>query len=1159
MLRSKPLFRCQGIEHERYALKKRALMLSAATVALLSGSALADTDITNKVGSPIDTQTDGNITIESDGSVVVTANPPTAAAVTIDSNAIVNNEGVISYNGIEAATGVKLQTGNTGEYEQTGTLDLTGQGTGKVGIAIAGPSGNPNSGTFTGVVPADGGSPVAINLESGATISVRGDTSIGISQLSGTNLVGDIDLDGTLGVLPTSSSSTKSSIGNVIAINLAGTMTGSINVGTNGVVSATGQGAEGIQTLGAISGSITNQGTIEAIGTAVANVNANISQPQAGTALGIGASVGGGIYNAGPATTSDTTTNRAVIQTQGDAPAVLINPTIGSASPTSSLVIGVYNDTTDPGYSFLNRGSISGDSASAGTDVTTVSIVGASSTVQTILQGGILNGGSITATATTNDKVTSATADALVIGNYAVLQGQGLTNSNESNLGSISASVSGPESGTASAITIQQYGDLPMITNSGTISAAVSTTNPQFVTSLTAYAIYDASGTLSTITNTGTISATTTTLANNAQLAVAANLSVNQTGVNFQNAGTVTGNIYFGTGADVLNISGTAQQAARVSGNVNFGGTSSCNVQTGLCTTASGTTSACLNKDCDDSLNIGNFGTLTGAVTESLGSRVDVTIESGGTLNLENTPLNLGTNNVSGLYANNFDVATGANLGLVLSNSFNIAVNPQNGALIQAQSASIGNDTPIAISFGSYIGNCISGQECNVGGSTTTKFDLISTPKGELDISAGELNSINTSFRSTLPFLFTGNLCTWNVDGTSTCSGVNPGNSEVVLNLTPKTPQQLDLTGYALKMFPYANESLVNDDTLGAAMLNDITNAQQAQSAYAAYAPDVSGAERALAISLTDDATNVVAARQRTLREYANQDGDLTMWTQEFVERLNQDNTSAGTGYSDSGFGFVLGADEGDPVDGRYGGAFTFFSGGMSAKAPLLQKTNSEWYMLTGYTDWHGRGFFLDTQGTVGYANFSGTRTLELADGFKRSALETHPGEYLAGGATAGLQYNVYGAQLMPQISVDGLAMRQEGYTERTAGTIQTDEDGFDLHVEPNYAASARMFAGLDTRDDINIGDILLQPEARAGYRYDFANGQESVTANFVDVTPVDQFKISGPKPANGNALAGGGLSLSTGAWSLGLSFDYLYANSGNTSEEGTLTLIGRI
>lgn len=1138
-------------------MNKRALMLSAATVALLTGSALADTDVTKQLTSPIDTQTDGNITIESDGSVIVTANPPTAAAVTINSNAIVNNEGLISYNGVDAATGVKLQTGVTGEYEQTGTLDLTGTGTGKTGIAIAGPSGNPNSGTFTGVIPAGGGSPIAINLESGATISVRGDTSIGINQLSGTNLVGDIDLDGTLSVIPTSGTSTKTSLGNVIAIDLAGTMTGNLNIGTNGIVAASGQGAEGIQTLQQITGSIINNGTIEAIGTSNTNINPNVAQPEAGTALGIGNSVTGGIYNAGPATTSDTTTARATISTQGNAPAVLINPTIGNASPTTNLTIGPYNDATDPGYSFLNRGTISGSSATAGVNVTGVSIVGASQTVQTILSGGMFNGGSISATATTNTKVQSAIADALVVGNYATFGTNGLVNSNESNLGTISASVSGPESGTASAITIQQFGDLASINNSGIISAAASTTSPQFVTSLTAYAIYDASGSLSSITNTGTITATATALANNGQLAVAADLAVNQKGVNFQNMGAVTGNIYFGTGADVLNIAGTAQQAANVVGNISFGGNSSCNANTHLCTVTGGQTYACLTADCNDQLTIGNFGTVTGAVTEALGNRVDVFIDSGGTLNLQNTPLNLG-NNVTGLYAGTFDVATGAKLGLVLSNSFNLAVNPQTGALIQAQNASIGDDTPFAISFGSYIGNFIPGQGV-VGANTTTKFDLLSTPDGQLAISAAELASINTSFRTSLPFLFTGNLCTWNVNGTSTCSGSNPGNSEIVLNLTPKTTQQLGLTGYALKMFPYANESLVYDDQLGAAMLNGITNAQQAQAAYAAFAPDVSGAERALAVSLTDDATNVVAARQRALRQYANQDGDLTMWTQEFVERLNQDNTVDGSGFTDSGFGFVLGADEGDPADGRYGGAFTFFSGGMSAKAPLLQKTNSEWYMLTGYTDWHGRVFFLDTQASVGYANFTGSRTLDLESGFRRTALETHPGEYMAGGATAGLQYNIYGAQLMPQISLDGMAMRQEGYTEKTAGAVESGTDGFDLHVEPNYAASARMFAGFDTREDINIGDMLLQPEARAGYRYDFANGQEQVTANFVDVTPIDQFKISGPKPDKGNAVAGGGIGLSTGAWSLGLSFDYLYANSGNTSEEGTLTLIGRI
>ena len=47
----------------------------------------------------------------------------------------------------------------------------------------------------------------------------------------------------------------------------------------------------------------------------------------------------------------------------------------------------------------------------------------------------------------------------------------------------------------------------------------------------------------------------------------------------------------------------------------------------------------------------------------------------------------------------------------------------------------------------------------------------------------------------------------------------------------------------------------------------------------------------------------------------------------------------------------------------------------MSGKAPLIQKTQSEWYMATGYTDWHGRGFFLDTQASVGYAHLDGSQS----------------------------------------------------------------------------------------------------------------------------------------------------------------------------------------
>jgi len=1123
-------------------LTKRALLLSAAVAALLCGRAAADTTISTKVSTPQNTDTDGNITITSGGSIVITASPPVAAAVTIHSdNALVNNQGLISYNGVSSATAIQLTTGYTGEFESTGKIQLTGAGSSKVGILIAGVPSDLNSGTFTGLIPSGGSLPVAIDLAAGSTTALQGDDSIGISQLSGTNIVGNINVGGSLTVAPTSSTSNSTSIGHVIAINLAGSMTGNLDIQTGGIVQATGEQAEGIQILGPLTGTFENNGTLETAGTLRVNPT-NTNQPEAGSALLIGSNITGGIYNAGPTTISDTTTARGVISTGGNAPTIVINPALANPSPTSNLVIGIFNDSTDPGYSFLNRGIITGTSINPDTPVTTFSIVGASSTAETQFLGGLFNGGSISAAATTNTKTATVTANALYIGNYAMVPD--IVNSNESTSGSISATITGPESGTAYAIWIAPLANYCVpgsstcpsmsLNNSGTISATATTTNPNFVSGLAAYAIYDQSGSLNSITNSGTISAITTTLKNNSQIAVAADLSLNSTGVTFTNTGTVNGAILFGSGNDVLDVYGTAQTPALVNGNVSFGG----------CNSGSG--------NGNDTLTIGQFASVTGAITEKLGCHVDVSIAQGGTLNIQNTSANLGSN-VVGLYAGSFDMAAGSNLGLVVSQPFNLSLNPQAGALIDSLSANIGNDSNFKISFGSYISNFQPGK--GTFGSPTATFDLLSAPIGSLLISGSELQTIETDFATTIPFLFSGTLCTWNINGRSTCQGGNPGQSELVLNLTPKTAQELGLTGYALKMFPFANEALTYDDALGAAMLNNIQNAQQAQQAYDAFAPDVSGATRALAISLTDDATNVVAARQRALRQYANQDGDLTLWTQQFVERLNQDNTTAGTGYTDSGFGFTLGADEGDAADGRYGGAFTFFSGGMSAKAPLLQKTRSEWYMATGYTDWHGQVFFLDTQATVGYAHLTGSRTIDLS-GFMRTANNTRPAEYLSGGATAGLQYDVIGAAVMPQISLDGLAMRQEGYTE-TGGGGQTG-DGFDLHVEPNYAASLRAFAGVDARDDLNLGDLLLQPEARAGYRYDFANGQENATVNFAAVQPLTQFEVSGPKPDKGNALAGAGVGVSTGAWSIQLGVDYLYANSGNTSEEGTLTLLGR-
>jgi outer membrane autotransporter protein len=184
----------------------------------------------------------------------------------------------------------------------------------------------------------------------------------------------------------------------------------------------------------------------------------------------------------------------------------------------------------------------------------------------------------------------------------------------------------------------------------------------------------------------------------------------------------------------------------------------------------------------------------------------------------------------------------------------------------------------------------------------------------------------------------------------------------------------------------------------------------------------------------------------------------------------------------------------------------------------------------------------------VDVPNGDGTDTV-----LNREAIQQHPGEMLSGGVTTGAIFDESGTVFTPQVNFDGLAMRQEAYSESGGG------NGMDLHVASSYDQSLRAFAGVNVRQDFDFTDFLLQPDITAGYRYDLANGAESLKGNFESVTPVSIFEITGPKPDKGNAVIGGGVAVSTGAWSLGLNFDYLKAGSGNTAEQGTITLLGRI
>jgi Autotransporter beta-domain len=1176
-------------------VNKRALMLTVAALALMGTPAYAATvtgcdststtdytDITTKVTVPLCTSlankgAPGDILIDTTGSVVVsgpTGNNALVPAITVDSSNIVSNKGTIDFEGVSSAIGVQLDSGNaagaiSGGFQNYGTIDMSGSGTSKVGILITTPT-TTTSTTFTGVPLPDASDPVttptAIYLRSGSILEMTGDGSTGIEVSTGTSVAGDVLVDGNITISPTTANETTATVSS-FGVNMLGTLNGNFTVQDSGVIDVVGPSSTGVDFTGALNGTFSNFGTIQAVGTNSPSATSTTTNATASSAVVFANNVTGGIFNAGPDVHGDTVVT-ATILTQGTSPALLIE-----SSGTAPVTIGTVTNTTDvengvdTGYSILNRGAITASSPNVNGSATGIELTGSAPADSVTLTGGIFNSGTITASGTTNESSNSVITGVMIDNNASV---PNLVVSTESASGSISASASGTGPATVTAIEINTDGSLTSINNQGTISAQVATSDTTNST-LTSIAIEDFSGTLTSITNSGEIAATGTTLDDGLQVVRAADLSHSTQDITFKNTGTVVGEILFGSGADTLTVEGPSQTTpASVTGDINFGGTA----------TAGGGGPA------DDSLTIG-FGTVTGAIQENGGGVVDVDVMDGGTLTLTNsgvclnltTPNSCKQNGISaGMQAGTMTIASGGNLGISLAQPFNKeqSLTSYVGPLITTTGeATLGTAANMKISFGSFVSSTA---------QQPAEFVLIQSPTGMMNIM--DPSNIASDITSTIPFLFTGDVCFYN-NTTPTpanpadCAAANPvapADSELDLLLAPKSAATIGLTGYAAKMFTYANAALANDPTLGAAVVEagvGLTGSNVAkqgqvlyQQIYSGFAPDVTGAERAEAISLTDQSSGPVGARQRALRMYAGQGGEATLWGQEFTERSSVGNQVAAAGYNDSGFGFVLGMDAGDPANGRYGGAFTFFSGDTSEKAPRDTKTTSEWYMLTGYTDWRGKGFFFDSQITAGYGSIDGRRYLNIDEPggttFTRTANGERAAALLSGGATAGVAMTTGGTVIMPQISFDGLTLREEGYTESNDGeTSSVSADGFDLHVHQDYASSLRGFAGADIRQDINLGDFFLQPEARIGYRYDFLDGAEKLRAEFVSV-PNSTFTLTGPDPARGNAVLGASLATTTGAWSIGLNYDYLRGVGSpdakdSVSQTGTLTLVGRI
>ncbi|HWC62732.1 MAG TPA: autotransporter domain-containing protein [Rhizomicrobium sp.] len=1235
-------------------MTKHRLMLSAAMAALLVAAALepearADTDVTSNTKSALTTSSAGNITIETAGSIELKASAP---AVTINSNNFLANLGSISNTDTSSATGVLIDTtaGNivnsTGVYS-VGGINLTGNGNGKAGIAIIG--GN----TFFGPITL---SEVAQTSTIGSTstttaiqessVNVQGDGSYGIFMAQNSTIDGNLALGG---IVTLTQAKNSSAVGPTLA-EFDGNIQGNLVLDNTSTFQNVGSLARGLVILGPISpcvdnaglgytcattttavvggttlgnaGSFVNGGAITVVGTALPSTKGN--NPEGGSAVVIGNSIAGGFLNNGPATANGNTVTAAITgngATVGGVayPALLIDPsqtvTATNAAIRGPIVLGAVPASVDsvdgatatnPGYGFINRGKIQVTPENFDTSSTALIIDGSSPVNNTTIKGGLLNTGSITAAAFTSVNTNSGTsADTVTIGNYVsipriVVAGEE-TSSVTATAGIISAGVSGPGGGSATALGILDQASVPEldVKQHGTIIAQVSTstiaptadiasTKTPFIQNT--IAVVDASGTLKTINNAGAIEALTTVLtpAPGAVTGASAHaidlLAGTSGGTTVNNSGQIQGDIYFNAAGNnnTFNIGNTGTGTGDGSGNANAAvaamqGTAVTNtpfnwasVSERILSTQSGFAPITqpniigFGAGAGNVLHVGGYGYVNSVILSAVGG-LDVQVDNNGQLFVANTQ------QTGSLNARNVDI--NGTIGLTItqnSSSTTPVVSATNHANLSATSN-------IGLQFGSFISSgTTAASTAHPGAQTIT---LISAPV----VNDAGLAQQNAVLAQNLPFLFESPGESAAVP-TPLSLGSAAGNQTLTITLLPRSTGAtnadgtagLNLSGAALQLFPRTAAALANDPDLGTAIASGLTvynnnngassginiaaSQAMAQSIFSQFAPDVSGGSRQVAIMITDQATGPVGARQRLLRSYANTDGEMTLWGEEFSGMINNkgrfDAEGDLTAYKDHGFGFSLGMDAGSPRGGWFGGALTFYSSDVIETLPRQSKTNLEWYMLSGYTAWRGQHVFLDTKIDLGYGKLDGHRTLgvgnqlRIAEG-KRAALLG------ALGGTTGIFLNYGGFAITPHISLDGMAMREEGFTEAGGG------DGFDLDVAPYYANSARTFLGVDAKKSFDLLGASFAPEARLGYRYDFISSPVKLKAGFASTgglnTPGNSFTFIGPDPDTGNVLLGFGLGAGTDTWHLGIDYDWIRGSNASTTQVGTLTLLGRI
>ena len=141
---------------------------------------------------------------------------------------------------------------------------------------------------------------------------------------------------------------------------------------------------------------------------------------------------------------------------------------------------------------------------------------------------------------------------------------------------------------------------------------------------------------------------------------------------------------------------------------------------------------------------------------------------------------------------------------------------------------------------------------------------------------------------------------------------------------------------------------------IGAALLT-LDSAAEVEAAIATTVPDIAGGMRALTVAMTDQATGVIGARQRSLITAPEGTRDeFRFWAQEFYNNVSFNGDREPTPAMAAPVrAIALGVEWGTLGTGRFGAGYTFFSSQETERHPRETKTNGDWHMLSAYGAWN--------------------------------------------------------------------------------------------------------------------------------------------------------------------------------------------------------------